>query len=125
MHQPNQQRLLPSKILSFPYAHYRPSAFQLPSLPASKPLEYLLRKHGRCPQFFFDADELVVFGESIAARHGTALNLAAVYTDNEIGDKCILGLTGAVRYYCAIADLIGQFDRVQCFGNGPDLVQLY
>ena len=68
---------------------------------------------------------MVVFRQPIAAGQGAGFNLAAVYTDDKISYKRVFGFSGTVRYHGRISDLIGQFDTIQGFGEGSDLVQLY
>ena len=70
-------------------------------------LEYLPRKQSGLAQFFFDPHQLVVLCEPIAAGQGSGFNLAAVYTDNKIGNKRILSFPGTVRYYRSVSYLVG------------------
>ena len=60
--------------------------------------------YGRAPQefrgitqFFFDAQQLVVLGNAIAAAGGTGLDLAGAEAHHEISDESVLGFTRAMR----------------------------
>ena len=44
-----------------------------------------------------DAEESVVFGNTLTTSRGTSLDLPSTKSDYEIGDDGVLGLTGSVR----------------------------
>src|SRR5688572_6652859 len=71
-----------------------------------------------------DAEELVVLGDAVAARGGAGLDLAGVGRDGEVGDEGVFGLAGAVRDDRGVAGVLGGADRVEGFGERPDLVDL-
>lgn len=51
---------------------------------------------GLCTQFALDADDLIVFGQSVGTGKRTGLDLPAVSGDREIGYGGVLCLAGAV-----------------------------
>ena len=55
------------------------------------------QKLGRLAQLFFDAQQLVIFGDAIGARGGAGLDLSGTGADGKVGDKGVFGLAGAVR----------------------------
>jgi hypothetical protein len=58
------------------------------------------------------------------AAHGAGLDLAAVGGDGEIRNGVIFGFAGAVAHHGCIGMAMCQFDGVQCFSEGADLVHL-
>ena len=48
-------------------------------------------------QVFFDAQQLIVFGDPIGARKRAGLDLAGVGGDGQVGDERIFGFAGAMR----------------------------
>src|SRR3954451_5871354 len=79
----------------------------------------------RCvAQLLFDAQELVVLGDAVAARGGAGLDLADIGGDGEIGDGRVFGLATAVRDDGAVAGALGHLDRLERFGERADLVDL-
>src|SRR5439155_22298272 len=79
----------------------------------------------RVTQLFLDAQELVVLGGTLAARHRAGLDLARVDGDGEVRDEGVLGLAGAVRDDRAVARALRQLDRLERLGQRADLVQLH
>lgn len=77
-----------------------------------------------CAEFFFDAEELVVFGYAFAAVRGAGLDLARVQRDDEVGDGGVFRLAGAVGDDGAEAVLMRELDRFDGLGQRADLVQL-
>src|SRR6056297_2773520 len=51
---------------------------------------------GGVAEFGFDAQQLVVLGDPVAARRGAGLDLPAVGGHGEVGDRGVFGLPGAV-----------------------------
>ena len=47
-------------------------------------------------EFFFDAQELVVFGDAVGAAGGAGFDLAGAGGYGEIGDEGVFGFAGAV-----------------------------
>src|SRR5687767_3475199 len=63
--------------------------------------------HGECiftgvahlaAELALDAQQLVVLGDAIAARHGSRLDLRSTGRDGDVGDGGIFGLTRTVRH---------------------------
>ena len=76
-------------------------------------------------ELFFDAEELVVFRDPIAAGSRAGFDLAGIGRDGDIGDGDILGLTGTVGDDGGVVILVGEFDGVEGLGEGADLVDLH
>src|SRR5438128_1389698 len=66
-------------------------------------------------KLFFNSQELVVFGDAIAAGGGAGFDLAAVGGDGEIGDGGVLGFAGAMREDRAVAVANGEVDGGESF----------
>src|SRR6185437_5999920 len=77
-----------------------------------------------CAQHFFDADELIVLGDTVAAARRPRLDLASVDGNNDIRDSGVLGFAGSMRYDGGVAGALGHFNGIQRFGEGADLVHL-
>src|SRR5712692_3219375 len=75
-------------------------------------------------EFFFDAKELIVFGNAVGAAGGAGLDLPGGSGDGEIGDEGVLGFAGAVRNDGVVAGFAGQLDSVDGFRDAANLVQL-
>src|SRR5713226_1357295 len=75
-------------------------------------------------KFFFDAKELIVFGNAVGAAGGAGFDLAGGGGDGEIGDEGVLGFAGAMGNDGVVAGFACQFDGVDGFGDAADLVQL-
>ena len=75
-------------------------------------------------KFLFDAEELVVFRDTVGTAHRTGLDLAGVGGHRDVGDGGVLGFTRAVRDHRGVAVFLGEFDRVEGLGEGTDLVHL-
>ncbi len=75
-------------------------------------------------ELFFDAQQLVVLRDAIAARCRAGLDLPGRGADREIGDRRILGLARAMRRHAAIARVRGDRHRVERLGDRADLVHL-
>src|SRR6187549_3643004 len=48
-------------------------------------------------QLLFDAEELIVLGDTVGAGSGPGLDLASVGRDRDVGDRYVLGLARAMR----------------------------
>jgi len=79
---------------------------------------------GVVAEFLFDAEELVVFGNAVGAAKGAGLDLAGIRRDGDVSDGDIFGLAGAVADDGCIFVFLGEFDGVEGFGEGADLVDL-
>ena len=86
--------------------------------------EACLRKYGVAAEFLFDAEELVVFGEAVGAGEGAGLDLAHVEGDGDVGDGGVFAFAGAVAEDGGVTVAFGEFDSVEGFGEGADLVDL-
>ena len=54
-------------------------------------------------QLLLDAEQLVVLRDTVRARQRTRLDLRGARAYRDVGDRCIRGLTRAVRYHGAVA----------------------
>ena len=79
---------------------------------------------GVVAEFLFDAEELVVFGDAVGAAEGASLDLARICGHGDVGDGDIFGLAGAVADDGRVFVFLGEFDGVEGFGEGTDLVDL-
>src|SRR5579884_3887655 len=75
-------------------------------------------------QFFFYAQQLVVFGDPVRAACRAGLDLSGLEADREVGDEGVFGFAGTMRNDRGISVPPGQVDSVNRFRNSPDLVQL-
>src|SRR6476620_3430605 len=75
-------------------------------------------------EIFFDAQELIVFGDSIRARQRSRFDLSGISRDGEIGDERILRLAGAMRDNRGETVSLRQFDAIQRFRERADLIDL-
>ena len=73
-------------------------------------------------EFFFDAQQLVVFGEAVGAREGAGFDLSGVGADGEVGDEAVVGFAAAVRDDGAVAVGEGEADSAEGFAEAADLV---
>src|SRR5689334_5867885 len=82
------------------------------------------REARRTSQIFFDAQKLVVLRDAIRTRKRSGFDLCRVRCNREIGDERILSLTGTMRDDRGVLVSLRELDAVECFGEGPDLVDL-
>src|SRR5690349_4064442 len=75
-------------------------------------------------QLLFNPQQLVVFGDPLAARRGAGLDLAGVQGYDQVTDRGIFRLAGTVGHHGGPARPLRQFDRLDGLGQGADLVQL-
>ena len=73
-------------------------------------------------EFFFDAEKLVVFSNTLGSAWCTCLNLACIQCYCKVSDCCICCLTGTVGRDCCVACFVSHLDCFQCFGYRTDLV---
>lgn len=71
---------------------------------------------GGIAKLFFDAEELVVFGNTIGSGHGTSLDLAGVESNDEVSDGGIFGFTGTVGDDAGPAISHGTLAGIKGFG---------
>ena len=79
---------------------------------------------GGLAEIGFDAQQLVVLGDTVGPGGGAGLDLAAVRRHGEIGDRGVLGLATTVAHHRRIAVAGGELDRVEGLGERADLVDL-
>src|SRR5260370_9945052 len=75
-------------------------------------------------EFFLDAKELVVFGDTIGAACGAGLDLARGGSDSQIGDESVFRFARAMRNDGGVTCFAGKLDGIDRFCNGADLVEL-
>src|SRR5262249_18719146 len=73
---------------------------------------------------FLDTQELIVLGETLAAGHGTYLDLSSARGHREVGDRCVLGLAAPGGDYRAIAGCLCRAHHLQRLRESADLVYL-
>ena len=73
-------------------------------------------------QLFFDAEELVVFGDAVGTAGGAGFDLAGAGAYGEVGDEGVFGFAGAVADDRGVAVATSQLDGVEGLGDGADLV---
>ena len=98
-----------------------PSGRALPLEPRERATSRVGR---RGVELLLDAQQLVVLGNPVGSRRRASLDLSAVGCDREIGDRRVLGLTGAMRHDSRVAVRLRQCDSIQRFGERSDLVDL-
>src|SRR5690348_4296864 len=67
----------------------------------------------RVVELFLDAQQLVELGHALGAGRRTGLDLAAADGDGEVGDRGVLGLTGAVAHHRLVPGPVREVDRVE------------
>nr|pir phosphopyruvate hydratase - Deinococcus radiodurans (strain R1) [Deinococcus radiodurans] len=82
------------------------------------------REHGSVAELVFDAQQLVVLGDTVRAAGRAGLDLPGVGRHSEVGDKGVFGLARAVADDGAVVVALGEFDGVHALGEGADLVHL-
>ena len=76
-------------------------------------------------QHFFNAHQLIVFGDTLAAAGGARFNLTGIKRYGEISNRYVLSFAGAMTDNGGIAVTVCKSHCVNCFGKGADLVKLY
>src|SRR5271168_1579982 len=79
---------------------------------------------GGAAQGFFDAEELVVFGDAVGAGGGAGFDLAGAHGDYEIGEEGVFGFAAAVGDDGGVIGFAGHFDGFDGFADGADLIEL-
>src|SRR6516162_785751 len=82
------------------------------------------RKAGGAAEFFFNAQQLVVFCDAVGARSRAGLDLTGARRNRQVRDKRIFGLARAVRNDGVVAGLARQFNGVNRLRDAADLIQL-
>src|SRR5215469_14473496 len=73
--------------------------------------------NGAGAELEFDAEELVVFCNSIRTAQAAGLDLPGVRGDGEIGDERVFRFAGAMADDALVAVLVGEVDRVERLGE--------
>ena len=94
---------------------------RLTQVPASADRARVAR---RVAELALDAEQPVVLGDALGARRRPGLDLAGPHRDDQVGDRGVLGLAGAVRDDGAPAGPLGHLDGLERLGQRPDLVEL-
>ena len=76
-------------------------------------------------ELLLDAQQLVVFGDAVAAAGRAGLDLPRRRADGQVRDRAVLGLAGAVRDDRGVAGVARHRDRVERLRHGADLIQLH
>src|SRR3954468_6774557 len=71
-----------------------------------------------------DPEQPVVLGDPLRPGRRAGLDLAGAHRDDEVADRRVLGLAGAVRDDRRPAGPSRELDRVNGLGQRPDLVEL-
>ena len=79
---------------------------------------------GGAAEGFFDAQELVVFGDAVGAGGGAGFDLAGAHGDYEIGEEGVFGFAAAMGDDGGVVGLASHFDGFDGFGDGADLIEL-
>src|SRR6266702_173936 len=79
---------------------------------------------GGLAELFFDAQKLVVLGDSVGAAGRAGLDLTGAGGYREIGDECVFRLAGTVTDDAGVAVAATKFDGLECLRDGTDLVDL-
>src|SRR5215472_16920490 len=75
-------------------------------------------------QFFFNSDQLVVFGNAVGARSRAGLDLTCTGANREIGNEGVFRLARAMRDNRIVAVAPRQRDAIERLRNGADLIEL-
>ena len=73
-------------------------------------------------QLFFNAEELVVFGESVGTCYATGFDLEGMHSDGKVSNEWIFGFAGPVADNGGIVVELCEFNDVEGFGECSDLV---
>ena len=68
---------------------------------------FYAEEFGGLAQLFFDAEELVVFGDAVGAGGGAGFDLAGACAYGEVGDKGVFGFAAAVADDAGVAEAAG------------------
>ena len=79
---------------------------------------------GILPEFFLDAQDLVVFSQTFRATRSASFNLSRGQPDHEISNERILGFSRSVRHHCPPTGFLGSKVGINCFGDRANLVHL-
>ena len=71
-----------------------------------------------------DPQQAVVLGDTLRAGRRAGLDLARPHRDDEVRDRRVLGLAGAMRHHRGPAGAARELDRLDGLGERPDLVEL-
>lgn len=88
--------------------------------------EVLSSVDGFVAEFFFDSEDLIVFGQSFRSAWSTSFDLSSSQTNNQISNECILSLSWPVRHHhtpSIINTLLSSLNRFSQASNLVDLQQ--
>src|SRR5574344_1740254 len=75
---------------------------------------------GHIAQIFFDAQQLVVLGDTVAAAHRASLDLASVQAHSDVGNRAVFGFARAVRDHGGVTGALGHFDGGKSLAQRTD-----
>ena len=81
------------------------------------------RIKGCFPEFFFDAEQLVVLRQPVTAASRSCFNLSGICGNGQICNEVVFCFTGTVARDGGIFVLVCQFDGFQRFRDRTNLVQ--
>src|SRR4029077_15468505 len=80
--------------------------------------------HRFVTKFFFDPQQLIVFGHTVAPAWRTGLDLACVRPHRDIGNSCVLSFTRAMTDHRRVIIFLCHVDRCQRLRQRADLIYL-
>src|SRR5258707_677930 len=80
--------------------------------------------NGVFSQYLLDPQKLVVFGDAIRSAERSSLDLAGIRGYGNVCDGGVFCLTRSMANDGCVAVFLGQFHRIQGFGERTDLVHL-
>ena len=84
---------------------------------------FFARINCACAQLLLDAEQLIVFCNTLSSARSAGLDLAGVQCNCQVCNRGVLSLTGTMGGNSGIACLVGHLDCFQSLGYGTDLVQ--
>ena len=76
-------------------------------------------------ELFFDAQQLIIFGDAVSAAHRAGLDLSGTGCYDDIGNRCVLRLTGAMGDNRRETGFLSHSDGIKCLRQRTDLVEFY
>src|SRR5215468_2328625 len=77
---------------------------------------------GGASQLLFDAQQLVVLGDTVRARCRSGLYLSDARTNSQVGDERVFRLAGAMADDRRVSVAPRKVDRLERLGDGSDLI---
>ena len=75
-------------------------------------------------QFSFNAQQLIVLGRTFASARGAGFDFSRAQAHGQVGNVIVFGFTRTMRRHDAPSVLFGEFDSVNGFRNGSNLIDL-